>query len=75
MEGEHKVSLELTPFVALTVLTLASIFEEELPIGNKLRVSIEEYRNEAVRSMTDEDIDEAFLEKEIYETLMNNKTP
>lgn len=71
MPEENKVALELTPFVALTVLSLASIFEKKLPIGDKLRVAIQEYRDEAVRQMTNEDISEAFIEKEIYETLKN----
>ena len=66
MEGENKVTLEVTPFVALTVLTLASLFESKLSIDDKLRIAIQDYRDEAVRSMSMDDIDDAFLEKEIY---------
>jgi hypothetical protein len=73
MEGENKVTLEVTPFVALTVLTLASLFESKLSIDDKLRIAIQDYRDEAVRSMSMDDIDDAFLEKEIYEMLTNAK--
>ena len=73
MEEEKKVTLELTPFVALSVLTLASVFENKLPVDDKLRIAIQDYRDEAVRSMSMDDIDDAFLEKEIYEMLTNAK--
>ena len=73
MEGENKVTLEVTPFVALAVLTLASLFESKLSIDDKLRIAIQDYRDEAVRSMSMDDIDDAFLEKEIYEMLTNAK--
>ena len=74
MSEENKVAFKLTPFVALSILSLASIHEKKLPIGDKLRVAIEEFRDEAVKQMTEEDIDEAFIEKEIYEALKNIET-
>jgi len=75
MADNEKISLDLTPFVALTVLSLASIFENKLPENDKIRGAISDYRKACVDCMSMDDIENAFLEKELYEILINLNTP
>ena len=63
-QEDNKVTIELTPFTALAIMTLASIFEKKIPEG-KIRQCIEDYRMEVTEKMSMEDIDDAFIEKEI----------
>ena len=73
MEEDEKLIIELTPFDALTVMVIISIFEKKLPEDDKIRLALANYNKEIIKKISPEQMSEAFIEKEIYEALLKNK--
>ena len=73
MEEDEKLIIELTPFDALTVMVIISIFEKKLPEDDKIRLALANYNKEIITKISPEQMSEAFIEKEIYEALLKNK--
>jgi len=73
MTEDEKLIIELTPFDALTVMVIISIFEKKLPEDDKIRLALANYNKEIIKKISPEQMSEAFIEKEIYEALLKNK--
>ena len=71
MAEEEKIKIELTPFEALTILTLVEMLGRRLPKDDKLSKVIASFETQVRTNITNDQIGEAFVEKEIYEALLN----
>lgn len=65
----EKIVIELTPFSALTVLTLLEVQAKRMKRGNAIQGAISEFTNEVINKVSDSQIDMAFVELEIKQAL------
>lgn len=68
----EKIKIELTPYAAMTILKLLSEFEPDMErekLLQGLKDSYEEYKNEVVNKITDDQLLDAGLQVEINQIL------
>lgn len=68
----EKIKIELTPYAAMTILKLLSEFEPDMErekLLQGLKDSYEEYKNEVVNKITDDQLLDAGLQVEINQSL------
>lgn len=68
----EKIKIELTPYAAMTILKLLSEFEPDMErekLLQGLKDSYEEYKNEVVNKITDDQLLDAGLQVQINQSL------
>jgi len=72
----NRVKIELSPFDALTIMTLTDLFRkklEHIPDCSRILDSINNYKDQVIQNITPEEVEDAIMDKEIFMALNNIK--
>jgi hypothetical protein len=69
-EEEEKITIEIAPFTALSIMTLLEVINRKIPPEDeRLKRVIEEYIKEVVANVSIDQINQAMVEAEIFEAM------
>jgi len=71
---QEEISLRLSPFTALTILSLVDVFKgrmKDIPECARIMTAIEEYQEQVTDTISMEQIKDAQVEKDIFKAMNN----